>query len=148
MQLENIIFRKMNETDIPQVAEIEGATFSTPWTEDGFRESLAVEYTLYYVAEEAGEILGYCGLYQSSDEADITNVAVKESARNRNIATLMLQELMNEGEKRGIEAFTLEVRVGNAPAIRLYEKLGFESVGIRKNFYRNPVEDANIMWKR
>lgn len=147
-QLENCQFRLMTEADIEEVTVIERESFSTPWTKQGFYDSLKLPYTLYYVAvTKQGETLGYCGLYQSGNQAEITNVAVRASARKRQVAFHMLEKLMEEGQTRGVLHFTLEVREGNDPAIRLYEKLGFEKNGIRKNFYRNPSENALIMWK-
>ncbi|MGN1170141.1 MAG: GNAT family N-acetyltransferase, partial [Lachnospiraceae bacterium] len=77
-----------------------------------------------------------------------TNVAVHPDCRNRGIAGVMLAELLHRGSLMGIEAFTLEVRAGNGSAIRLYEKAGFVTEGIRKGFYDEPKEDALIMWKR
>lgn len=138
--------RKMKEADIEAVAGIERRIFSMPWTEQGFRSSLNSEDTLYLVVDNEDQILGYCGFLQSFDEADITNVAVAPEMRNSGIGFAMLTELMQQGRTRGIERYTLEVRAGNAAAIHLYEKLGFESVGIRKNFYDKPKEDAVIMW--
>lgn len=138
--------RKMKEADIEAVAGIERQIFSMPWSEQGFRSSLNSEDTLYLVVDNEDQILGYCGFLQSFDEADITNVAVAPEMRNSGIGFAMLTELMQQGRARGIECYTLEVRAGNAAAIHLYEKLGFESVGIRKNFYDKPKEDAVIMW--
>lgn len=140
--------REMKQDDLPRVAEIEKSIFSVPWSAQGFADSMKQECTLFLTAVQDGEIAGYCGMFQSFDEADITNVAVEEKCRGRGIAEAMLRELMSRGTGRGISAYTLEVRLGNAPARRLYEKLGFETAGIRRNFYEKPVEDAVIMWKR
>lgn len=143
-----MIVRQMEPGDIPQVVEIEKNTFSVPWSESSFTDTLNREDTLYLVAEEEGEILGYCGLWQSLYEGEIPNVAVKEGYRRRGVGKALLQALFLEGEKRGITAYTLEVRQGNTAALRLYEKLGFEAAGIRPGFYTKPKEDAVIMWKR
>lgn len=142
-----LTLRPMEENDLPQVAAIEASIFSQPWSEQGFLDALRQKDCLYLVAAEEGKILGYCGLYQSFDEADITNVAVTETERGRGVARAMLTKLLKEGKSRGIAHFTLEVRVSNAPAIHLYENLGFVSAGIRKNFYDCPREDAMIMWR-
>lgn len=138
--------REMNLADIEAVVAIERQIFSMPWSEQGFQTSLQSEDTLYLVVYNRDQILGYCGFLQSFDEADITNVAVAPEIRNSGIGFAMLSELMMQGRKRGIQRYTLEVRTGNAAAIHLYQKLGFESVGIRKNFYERPREDAMIMW--
>ncbi len=145
--MEEIKIRPMEKRDLEAVAEIEKSIFSQPWTRDGFYSSMVSKDTIYLVVEKEEEICGYCGLLQALDEADITNVAVKETARGGGIAYRMLTELMRLGEEKGITAFTLEVRKSNAPALALYEKLGFEVAGIRKNFYDFPKEDAVIMWK-
>lgn len=136
----------MQKKDAAEVAAIEKQIFSMPWSENGFLTSLQSEDTLYLVARRQNRIVGYCGLLQSFEEADITNVAVAPKERGRGIAFAMLTSLMTLGKERGIERFTLEVRSGNAAAIHLYEKLGFASVGVRKNFYDKPKEDAVIMW--
>lgn len=143
-----MIVRQMELDDISQVAEIEKNTFSIPWSEASFRDTLSREDTLYLVAEEQGEILGYCGFWQSLDEGEIPNVAVKGGYRRRGVGEALLKALFLQGAERGITAFTLEVRAGNAAALLLYEKLGFRAVGMRPDFYRKPVEDAVIMWKR
>lgn len=138
--------KRMTPQDAAEVAELEKKIFSLPWSEEGFLSSLKQPDTLYLVVREDEKLVGYCGLLQSFDEADITNVAVSEVCRGKGIGYQMLTELMRRGRERGIARFTLEVRVSNASAIHLYEKLGFASVGIRKNFYERPREDAMIMW--
>lgn len=143
-----LVIREMQISDLKQVAEIERAIFTVPWSEKGFADSLLQDCTRYLTAEDDGEIVGYCGMFRSFDEANITNVAVREESRGRGVAERMLKELMRQGEAQGIRAYTLEVRVSNIPARRLYEKLGFEDAGIRRNFYERPTEDAVIMWKR
>lgn len=143
----DVTIRYMEEKDLHKVAEIEKEIFSQPWSEEGFRSSMTSNSTIYLVAEEAREVCGYCGLLQALDEADITNVAMQKDFRGRGIAGKMLTELMKLGEEKGITGFTLEVRKSNGPALRLYQKLGFEIAGIRKNFYDFPKEDAVIMWK-
>lgn len=140
------LIREMRPEDVPAVAVIEQQIFSQPWSEQGFLSSLSSADTLYLVVYDKDRLIGYCGLLQSFDEADITNVAVVSEMRNSGIGFSMLSELMKRGKEKGISRYTLEVRVGNHAAIRLYEKLGFESVGIRKNFYDRPKEDAMIMW--
>ena len=137
---------KMRPEHIKEVAEIERRIFTLPWSEQGFLSSLQSEDTLYLVVRKEGRVAGYCGLLQSFDEADITNVAVAEEARGAGIGFAMLSELMRLGKERGIARYTLEVRASNAAALHLYEKLGFQSAGIRKNFYDRPKEDAVIMW--
>ncbi len=143
-----ITIRRMMQADVDRAAEIEKDNFSMPWTKKDFQETLQLSYAFYYIAEEEGKIIGICGLRNIAGEGEVTNVAVDRSFRRRGVAKLLLAEVLREGKKQGIEAFTLEVRAGNEAAIRLYETFGFQKDGSRKNFYENPTEDALIMWKR
>ena len=145
---EKIIVREMCPEDLEQVAKLEKHIFSEPWSREGFAVSLASKDTLYFVAVLEKNVVGYCGLLRSFEEADITNVAVDTFCRNQGIARKMLTVLMREGKNQGIDRFTLEVRKSNQAAIHLYETLGFVSVGVRKNFYSRPTEDAVIMWTK
>lgn len=140
-------FRRMEEKDLDEVMQIEQSSFSVPWTRQDFIQSIEKPTAIYMVAVEDGHIKGYCGLWGVVDEGQINNVAVSLQERGRNIGTRLLEALFVEGEKLGLNAYTLEVRVGNAPAIALYKKLGFKEAGIRKNYYKVPDEDALIMWK-
>lgn len=136
----------MKEKDISQVYEIESKTFSLPWSENDFRSSMINSANIYLVAEEKGQILGYCGLWGIAGEGHINNVAVAYDFRDKGIAYTMLTELIKRGKREGLETFTLEVRISNHPAIKLYRNLGFRNAGIRPDFYENPKEDALIMW--
>ena len=123
-----------------------------PWSQKIYETTLANKDTLYLLAEEDtpdGKVLvGMCGLQNILGEADISNVAVKQEFRRQGIAEKLLGRLLEEGRRQGIYAFTLEVRSSNEAAIKLYEKYGFVTEGIRKRFYEKPVEDALIMWLR
>lgn len=139
--------RRMEEGDLDQVCAIEEETFSMPWSRKSFQETISYYHTLFLVAELDGEIAGYCGCYQSLEEAEITNIAVRRQLRGHGIGRRLLKELMRLGKEQGAFAYTLEVRVSNRAAIHLYESLGFVSFGVRKNFYEKPREDAMIMWR-
>lgn len=141
-----MILRRMTEKDVDKVAEMEKQIFSTPWSKESFIESLKQSYSYFFVAYKE-EILGYCGVHNLGGDGEITNVAVCEKCRGQKIATELLKYAMEQTRKEGVEAFTLEVRASNIPAIRLYENLGFTNCGVRKDFYENPTEDAIIMWK-
>lgn len=143
-----IQIRQMTEADTAAAAALEAACFSRPWSEKSFLDALHNPNTLYLMAEADGRFAGMCGFWQSFDEADIMNVAVDPAFRRQRIAELLMEELMRRGQLRGITAFTLEVRASNEAAIGLYEKCGFITEGVRKNFYENPTENALIMWKR
>ena len=148
MQDAEILIRPLEKKDIPELSAIEAAAFSMPWTAADFEGLLERDYCTYYVAECDGKIIGSCGMTESFGEGSIDNVVVEESCRGKGVGHKLIQKLLEEGEKQGIEAFTLEVRVSNAPAIALYMDLGFVSEGIRPRFYEKPVEDAMIMWRR
>ena len=139
--------RPMTIEDCEQVAGIEAASFSVPWSLNAFTETVEKSNFRYFVAEEAGEVLGYCGFLFVLDEAEIPNVCVKESARCRGIGKQMMTVLIEEAKKLGMAMLYLEVRESNAAARTLYKSLGFEETGIRKNFYEHPVEHAVLMSK-
>ena len=149
-----ITLREMEEKDVEQVTALEAACFSQPWLKQDFIEILTNPNRIYLVATEKNAlqedtILGGCMLTHIVGEGDISNVAVWEAYRKRGIASALLQELLQIGmEKYHMNAFTLEVRQHNEAAIRLYEKAGFISEGIRPDFYDKPKDNAVIMWKR
>lgn len=143
-----ITIRKLKESDIAELAKIERESFSRPWSEESFRELLTLDYARYLVAEADGEIAGSAGMRVVYGEGDIDNVVVARKYRGNGIAKALISELIALGESEGIKEFTLEVRVSNAAAIRVYENAGFTSAGVRPRFYEDPVEDALIMWRR
>ena len=145
-----ITIREMNLADVDSVCVLEEMAFSMPWHKESFIEMIENKDALYLVADdERAGVVGCCGVRSIVGEGDITNVVVHPDFRKKGVAFDMLTQLLFRGEKEfGIKEFTLEVRYSNIGAIHLYEKLGFVSEGIRKNFYEEPVEDALIMWKR
>lgn len=147
-ELQKITYRRMTSEDVPFISKLEEETFSMPWSAKDFLEMISKEDARYYVAERDGQLLGGCGVLMIAGEGNITNVVIAPEARNQGIGTGMLRHLMKEGTREGLKAYTLEVRVSNAAAIHVYEKLGFVSEGIRPGFYEKPAEDAMIFWKR
>lgn len=143
-----IEIRELREEDIGVLAEIESESFSMPWSEKDFGELLKHDYCFYLVALADEKVVGCCGYTDTLGEANIDNVVVAEGYRNMGVAQKLMEELIRRGAEKRIHAFTLEVRVGNAAAIHVYEKFGFVSEGIRPNFYEKPAEDALIMWRR
>lgn len=142
------MIRRMRESDLEGAVRLEEQCFSAPWTRAQLEESLQNGQYLFLVAEEDGQVVGYAGLLRVMDEGDVTNVAVDEEYRGKGLGARLMTALLEEGKNCGIKEFTLEVRVSNQRAIRLYERLGFVQEGVRKRFYERPVEDALIMWKR
>ena len=141
-----MLIREMTEEDISEVYFIEKDTFSQPWSEDDFRNAIQDVNNNYLVAVMDQKIVGYCGYWGIAGEGDIYNVAVKKEYRGKRIGFQMMNSLIQEANRRGITSLTLEVRCTNAAALRLYESLGFERAGVRKDFYSKPKEDAIIMW--
>lgn len=142
------VIRELQEEDIERISYIESQSFSMPWTAQAFRRLLSDNHSIYLVAVEDGVVAGCCGVTDVAGEGNIDNVVVAPEYRNRGIATDLMEETLKRGRERGIREFTLEVRVSNEAAIRVYEKAGFRSEGVRPGFYERPVEDANIMWLR
>ena len=141
--------RIMTLEDVPSVARLEKETFSDPWSENVYRQTLELPGVIYLVVQdEEGNIIGASGIRNIVGEGEITNVMIAPGYRQKGLANRMLNELILQGRNMGIADITLEVRQSNAPAIHLYEKLGFVSEGVRPGFYDNPKEDAVIMWMR
>ena len=138
----------MRETHVPQIAAMEQATFSLPWDEASIRGELDNPLALWLTAEgEDGSVLGYVGSQRCFEDADVLNVCVAPAARRRGIAEALMTALEARLAPQGVERITLEVRASNAPAIALYEKLGYAQVGLRKGYYEKPREDALILQK-
>ena len=135
---------RMNESHVTAVAELERQNFSEPWPEIAVRSELTNKLALWLVALDGEAGGGYVGSQTVLQEADMMNIAVADTHRRRGIARALVEELI-----RQLDAYqlSLEVRSSNAPAIALYEALGFVQVGLRKNYYRKPKEDALILRK-
>ena len=135
----------MAEAHIPQIAALEEANFSQPWSESLFRDLMGSEHSTMLVAEGPdGTVLGYAGLTTVLDEGYIDNIAVDGRYRRQGVAQALLGEFIRRG-RNDLAFLTLEVRASNAPAIALYEKLGFEPMGRRRGYYQEPTEDALLM---
>ena len=137
----------MVHSHIDGVALIEKECFSTPWTKDGIESELSNENARFFVAEYMGETAGYLGMHIVLDECYIANVAVREKFRRKGIADKLLSVGEEKAKEESCAFISLEVRVSNEKAIALYKKRGYNEVGIRKNFYSDPTENALIMTK-
>ena len=138
---------KMDAGHVPQVAELERICFADPWSEKSVASELDNKWALWLVALEGDAVVGYIGSQTAVDETDVMNVAVHPDHRRKGIAEALIKRLVSELKARGSHALMLEVRASNVPAISLYEKLGFLQVGLRKNYYHKPKEDALILRK-
>ncbi len=130
--------------DVAEILKIENACFSTPWSEGSLRESLENPASHFYLALADGNTAGYLGLQIFSSEGYITNIATLPEYRRQGIARALLERAC----KNEMDFITLEVRESNLPAIGLYSSLGFENMGKRPRFYREPEEDAIIMTRK
>lgn len=145
---DGLLFRMLMKEDAARVAALEKECFSEPWSEQAFCDTVDNPDAFFLTVWQEGQLAGYCGVFRAWTDGDICNVAVEPAKRKQGIGKRMLTFLMEQGERMGITDYTLEVRAGNVPAIRLYEALGFKGEGIRPGFYDKPKEDALIMWKR
>ena len=137
----------MTDAHVAQVAELEKLCFSDPWSENSVASELKNPLSLWLVALDDATVAGYVGSQSVQGEADMMNVAVHPDYRRKGIARQLVTELVAALAKKGVHSLALEVRASNAPAIALYEQLGFQQVGRRPNYYRNPKEDALILRK-
>ena len=135
----------MTDAHVAQIAQLEKLCFSDPWSEKSIETELSCRLSLWLVALEEDKVLGYVGSQTVIDETDMMNIAVHPDCRRRGIAEKLIDALICALREKGSRGLTLEVRASNAPAIALYEKLGFAQVGRRPNYYRNPKEDALIL---
>ncbi len=139
--------RLMKREDVPQIANLEKICFCDPWSENSIASELENRLSCWLVAEEQGRVIGYVGSQSVLDMADMMNIAVDPDFRRQGIAEQLILALSQNLMEKGIVALLLEVRVSNASAIALYEKLGFAQVGRRPRYYHNPREDALILRK-
>ena len=138
----------MNPAHVAQVAQLEIICFGTEaWSEKSIASELENELSRWFVAENDGTVAGYVGSQTVMDETDMMNVAVHPDYRRQGIAEELVTALIRALKEQASRCLTLEVRASNEPAKALYEKLGFAQVGLRKNYYRNPREDALILRK-
>ena len=132
---------------VPQVAELETICFADPWSERSVASELENPLSCWLVAMDGETLAGYVGSQTVLGETDMMNVAVCPDYRRQGIAENLILALIADLKARESHCLTLEVRDSNASARALYEKLGFLEIGRRKNYYRNPKEDALILRK-
>jgi len=139
--------RPLELSDLTAIEEIEQRAYPTPWSRSMFASELAKPTSICLGAFEGDELVGYVINSRYVDAWHVMNVAVDPDRQRRGVATALLErlfDLTHDDERRG---YTLEVRVSNEGAIRLYERLGFEARGIRRGYYTDNREDALIMWR-
>jgi ribosomal-protein-alanine N-acetyltransferase len=141
-----IVVDRMTLDDLPAVQQIERESFATPWPPHAYRSELETNRLAYYVVARSGDrVVGFGGLWMMVDEAHITTFAVSRAWRRQGVGEHLLTALLDYAISRHASEATLEVRPSNHPARRLYEKYGFELVGVRPRYYTDDNEDALIM---
>ena len=138
---------KMKESHVSQIAALERLCFSDAWSENSIRSELSNKLSLWLVAVDGDRVAGYIGSQTVLGWADMMNLCVSPDYRRQGIGEQLTMELERQLREEKVECLTLEVRVSNAPAITLYEKLGFQQVGKRPRYYEKPREDALILRK-
>ena len=147
-QISEIYINPMTEDDIEEVVKIEEAAYGPHhWAKSSFYDEMSNNLAKYYTAKTpAGELVGYAGTWHIIDEGHITTIAVKKDYLRNHIGEAIIHKILEDCYENGVKYLTLEVRASNIPAIKLYEKYGFQSLGTRKGYYQDNNEDALIMW--
>ena len=145
----NLQFRRLELRDLGSIEEIELRSYPTPWSRAMFAGELSKPSAISLGAfdEESGRLAGYMIISRYVDAWHVMNIAVAPEFRRRGVATALLGQLFDVTAGDGRRGYTLEVRVSNDAAIRLYERMGFRSRGVRRGYYTDNREDALIMWK-
>ncbi|MEG0077137.1 ribosomal protein S18-alanine N-acetyltransferase [Anaerorhabdus sp.] len=142
------MIRAMIQSDLERVTELEKELFSLPWGFEDFKHELEDnEFAHYYVLLENECIVGYCGFWTLYEQAQITTIGVTKEAQGKGYASQLMELIEEISSKLGCETCSLEVRVSNIPAQKLYEKYGYITINIRKSYYSDNHEDAFLMMK-
>lgn len=142
-----MIIRHAQFADADKIYDLEVNNFSSPWSLDNLKKELETQNNdhLYYVVENDNDVIAFIGIWILYDEAHIMSIVVDKAFKKKGIATKLLSEILKNFDNKIIKKMLLEVRNSNLPAIKLYEKLGFKQLYIRKNYYTAPIEDAIVM---
>ena len=144
----HLTIAQMQKEHLQYIADLEKMCFSTPWTYENLAEELNNDTAYFFVAlDEDEEVIGYIGVSVVADSCFVNNIAVYPACRRQGVGTALMKIAIMTADARGTDFISLEVRESNFAAIALYQSLGFEEMGRRKNFYRRPQEDALIMTK-
>ena len=138
---------KMTACHVPQIAELEKLCFHDPWSENSIASELHNKLSNWLVAIDDDQVVGYVGSQTVLGETDMMNIAIHPQYRKQGIATALIHNLIEILKEQNSHSLMLEVRRSNDAAKSLYMKMGFVEVGVRRNYYRNPKEDALILRK-
>ncbi|MFD1021115.1 ribosomal protein S18-alanine N-acetyltransferase [Thalassobacillus hwangdonensis] len=146
-EMDTAIVRKMTQADLEAVMEVEHSSFTVPWTKETFVNEMEINrYAHYFVIEKDQNVVGYCGLWVIIDEAHITNIAILPEYRGKEYGSFLLEHVIQYARDMGAIQISLEVRVSNMAAQRMYRRFGMVPGGVRKNYYTDDGEDALVMW--
>jgi [ribosomal protein S18]-alanine N-acetyltransferase len=143
----DVQIRPMCLADLDEIIEIELASFTSPWNKESFEmELLENKFACYYIIGDKQNIYGYCGLWVIYESAQITNIAIHPKFRGNKYGEMLFAYALNKAREKGAQELSLEVRVSNIVAQKMYRKFGLKPVGVRKNYYTDNQEDALLMW--
>ena len=145
--MSDVVIRPMRSLDLPAVMGIEHASYTSPWPESSFRGLLNRADSSLFVAELAGEVVGYAACWAVLEQGELGNIAVAPEHRRSGIARQLMDAVIEDMRRRGVRELYHAVRVTTTGAQRLYESYGFRDVGCRPDYYTSPVEDAIVMRK-
>ena len=138
-------FRRSVPADATGIARLEEEIFSDPWSYRDVQDLICTEGSMCFTAIDGGEVIAYVIGRLIAPEGEIYRVAVKPEKRQRGIGYRLLDYAVKTSKGHGLERLFLEVRSRNLPAVKLYTAYGFKQIGLRKNYYKNPTDDALIM---
>lgn len=143
----NLILQPLEREHLSSLAELEKICFSQPWSYQSLEEELSNDTACFFTALDGEKVIGYIGLFIVCESCFVSNIAVYPEYRRKGVATALIERACDCAQAHGTEFISLEVRRSNEQALALYRQLGFRKMGVRKNYYRNPPEDALIMTK-
>ncbi|MGI6091924.1 MAG: ribosomal protein S18-alanine N-acetyltransferase [Negativicutes bacterium] len=144
--MSDVCIRPMEAKDIDAVLEVERQSFDTPWSREAFENEVDNDLAYYLILVNENRVIGYGGMWIIVDEAHITNIALLPAYREKGLGKRLLSAMISLAKDKGARSMTLEVRVSNTPAKKLYDSFGFEECGLRQGYYTDNNEDALIMW--
>jgi ribosomal-protein-alanine N-acetyltransferase len=149
---EQLAIEPMMEADVPTVQEIERHIFATPWPRNAYYRELGSRNSAYYIilrrvaGPEAGQLIGYAGMWRMNDEAHVTTIGVRRELQSAGYGRVLFAALVQGAYAMGAKWMTLEVRATNDKAVHMYEDFGFKIIGRRRGYYTDNGEDALVMW--
>jgi len=145
--LEGVALRSCVESDLSRVLEIEHASFPSPWKRESFLSELHNSHGCFWVAENAGSIVGYLCCQFVADEGEILNIAIDPDYRRCGFGKSLVREAISVARQKGVRSLYLEVRMNNAHAIKLYKSFDFHEVGIRRRYYADGEDALMMVWR-